>query len=601
MARNPRRVGESSSAGRVATSLLLSFFTYSATICDAKVVSDAPQMPIVPPQIPTTGSEILSSNHEFRLQHIFHRGTHLYPNLHRRLDVSSEDTLWLADEDGHIVEKRPRLRARSRGVQIERLMDRDPSTIADYLSAARHTGGAATLSSSAWTVDEVSGPDVTDYETVLNLAIMTADAYNTERGEGDWEDISAPFNYSQSFGWEGDGLRGHVFADEGNRTVIISLKGTSRAVFGGSETETNDKDNDNLFFGCCCGQGRYLWKQICDCQKESYTCSKTCLARALRQPNRYYSASLELYGNVTALYPDSVVWLAGHSLGGSTSSLLAMTYGLPVVTFEAPGEALPASRLGLPTPPGYNAHQQRLNTGAYHFGHTADPVYMGTCSGASSLCTLGGYAMESVCHTGQRCVWDTVGDKGWRIGIGTHSIRNVIRDVIRAYNSTPSCEADTECQDCFLWKFIEGNGTDGDPSSSSSSTATSTSKTRTSTCKTPGWWGCRDESTKTTATITETSTTASTTTTCKTPGWFGCKDSTTATTTLPATLHPSSSPAAHTSAPTMTATSSQRSTTSSTQPSRTQTTCETPGLLWGCRDKQTDFPSQSSSTALSEL
>ncbi|KAK0825089.1 putative lipase atg15 [Friedmanniomyces endolithicus] len=98
-----------------------------------------------------------------------------------------------------------------------------------------------------------------------------------------------------------------------------------------------------------------------------------------------------------------------------------------------------ASHLGLPTPPGYKigSHQSRVSTGIYHVGHTADPIYMGTCNAASSFCTLAGYAFQGVCHTGQTCIYDTVGDLGWRVGIGTHKIVNVISDVIEKYDTVP--------------------------------------------------------------------------------------------------------------------------------------------------------------------
>lgn len=385
------------------------------------------------------------------------------------------------------------------------------------------------MSSSAWTLDELPGPNVTDKETILTLAKMTNDAYDFPPESANWLDIEGSFNYSTSFGWENDGLRGHIFADETNSTIVIAIKGTSHAIFVGAGTEKNDKLNDNLLFSCCCGQGgQFLWMSVCDCYTTTYTCNQTCLVNTLKTEDNYYRASLDLYANVTELYPDSNVWLAGHSLGGSVSSLLGMTYGIPVVAFEAPADALAASRLGIPSPPGSRPGfpQSRHYTGAYHFGHTADPVFMGICNGATSICTLGGYAMESQCHTGKRCVYDVVADKGWRVAIGTHSIRAVIHDVIEAYDDVPPCEADTECRDCFNWNFFESNGSD---TTTSRSSTTSTTRTRTSTCQTPGWWGCLDKTTTTGSTsITATTPTTSTSTsTCKTPGWFGCKDPTT--------------------------------------------------------------------------
>ncbi|KKY39409.1 putative autophagy protein atg15 [Diaporthe ampelina] len=139
--------------------------------------------------------------------------------------------------------------------------------------------------------------------------------------------------------------------------------------------------------------------------------------------------------------------------------MLGLTYGLPVVTFEAVPDALPASRLGLPVPPGADPSnpQTREYTGAYHFGHTADPVYIGTCNGATASCSYGGYALESACHTGRECVYDVVADKGWRVGIGTHKIRSVINDVILKYDEVPECKYTPECRDCANWKIHDHN------------------------------------------------------------------------------------------------------------------------------------------------
>ena len=326
-----------------------------------------------------------------------------------------------------------------------------------------------------------------------------------------------------------------------------------------------------------------MWKKVCDCQTSTYTCNSTCLVQNLREKSHYYYAAMDLYHNVTERYPNADVWMSGHSLGGVVSSLVGLTFGLPTLTFEAFPEALAAGRLGLPTPPGYHigSHQKRKYTGAYHFGHTADPIFMGTCNAASSFCTIGGYAFQSQCHTGKTCTYDTVGDLGWRVGIGTHTIGSVIRDVLTKYDSVPACEEDVECVDCYNWKFFESNGTETTTSSSSTSTST---RTRTATCATPGWWGCLDESTTTTSTITSTST--FTTTTCKTPGWFGCKDP--ITTTIQTTI---TTPAA-VPAPTITATSSVL--TSSASKSRTASKTCTSKEWFGfvCVDPSPDISSQ---------
>ncbi|KAJ9154740.1 Alpha/beta-hydrolase [Pleurostoma richardsiae] len=571
------------SAGRVTTQLLLSFLALSVspTLVAGKLQADkqaivplSPSPPLVP-LTPLNPEAPAPAEHTFTLRHVFHHGTYRHPRLHRRKDVvHTQGDLWLAAEDDYTREQVPVLKVKSSADKIQRLVDRRPSVVDPMVALSREKGYVSVLAPEAWTMDNVAGPNITDKATVLSMAYMASDAYVETPEQPDWDDVGEPFNRSADFGWEGDGLRGHIFADETNSTVVIGLKGTSAAVFDGDGTTTNDKINDNLFFSCCCAQqGQWSWHQVCDCATSTYTCNNTCVVQALRDENRYYTAARELYSNVTELYPDANIWATGHSLGGAVSSLLGLTYGLPVVTFQAVPEALPAGRLGLPVPPGSDPGfaQTREYTGAYHFGHTADPVYIGTCNGATATCSFAGYAMESACHTGRECVYDTVGDKGWRVGIGTHKIRSVINDVILKYDDVPECKFTPECRDCANWKMYESNGTE--TTTSSASSTTTKTRTRTETCKTPGWWGCLDETTTTTGTATTTSTTSTTSTstsTCKTPGWFGCKDKTT-------TTEPVASP---TVVPTSTPTAS----------------CETPGRFWGCRDKTTAAVTTSSTS-----
>ena len=490
------------SAGRITAKLLFSWLAASSTIPATAAASwavgwlnGANQWPIISTSPETTHDSqsplnLPSGEQDFTLRHLFVHGLYEYQSIHQRLDIKSGDVIWTTG-DGTGEKSRPeRFRVRSTQTTIQRLSDRRVPTIQSLYLDARLRGSSPKLDASAWTIDEVSGPNTTDKETVVNLAKMSWNAYNVEPKTGEWQDETGRFNHTQGFGWEGDSLRGHIFANQDNSTIIIALKGTSPAVFDGAETTTNDKVNDNLFFGCCCGQGgQYLWHSVCDCMTAAYTCNQTCLVKALREENRYYAASIELYGNVTELYPTSNIWLAGHSLGGSTSALLGLTFGLPATTFEAPGEALAAARLGLTSPPGAHssAPQTRKHTGAVHFGHTADPIFMGSCNAATSACTLGGYSMQTECHTGCVSRYDTVADKGWRVGVGYHKIRSVVHDVLEAYDEVPPCIPDEECVDCFNWKYFKSNGSDKATSSSSSSSTAL--PTRTTTCQTPGWWG----------------------------------------------------------------------------------------------------------------
>lgn len=126
------------------------------------------------------------------------------------------------------------------------------------------------------------------------------------------------------------------------------------------------------------------------------------------------------------MYPNATIWLTGHSLGGAVSSLIGLSFGAPAVTYESPGELLPASRLHLPLPPGMPANL----SGITHVYHTADPIAMGVCNGPYSSCYAAGFAMESKCHTGETILYDTVRVKGWSVDVRTHRIEEVIDKVL---------------------------------------------------------------------------------------------------------------------------------------------------------------------------
>lgn len=266
-------------------------------------------------------------------------------------------------------------------------------------------------------------PDIRDRETVINLAKMTSDAYVLAPSDPDWQNISLGYNDSLGFGWDGNGLRGRIFANEGNHTVIIAFKGTT--IDPRTNWTASDRLNDNLLFSCCCGAQRpdpYFYGPVCGCRTNLYECNSACLTQELSQNGTYYAAALSAMRKISVMYPDSDFWTVGHSLGGAVASLMGLTYGLPIVTFEAPPDRLPAQRLGLPTSP---------QTFSYHFGNTADPVYMGACNGWSSSCAIAGYNFESQCFTGKRCIYDTINDQGWHLSMLNHRINAVITNVWR--------------------------------------------------------------------------------------------------------------------------------------------------------------------------
>ncbi|KAF7776695.1 hypothetical protein Agabi119p4_5088 [Agaricus bisporus var. burnettii] len=216
---------------------------------------------------------------------------------------------------------------------------------------------------------------------------MTANAY-VEAKDSEWYDLK-------------DHL-GHVFVSEDNSTVVVSVKGTSAPWIagGGGPTMKKDKLNDNLLFSCCCARVGPTWSTVCGCYSGSYRCGQTCIEDALQEESLFYPVGINLYNNVTYMYPEANIWVIGHSLGGALASLIGLTFGAPVVAFESPGEAMAARRLHLPSPPSL----QHIT----HVYHTADPIAMGTCNGVSSWCAIGGYAFETKCHLGEVIQYDTV-------------------------------------------------------------------------------------------------------------------------------------------------------------------------------------------------
>ncbi|KII85099.1 hypothetical protein PLICRDRAFT_331313 [Plicaturopsis crispa FD-325 SS-3] len=306
-----------------------------------------------------------------------------------------------------------------------------------------------------WDEDEVLGPDIESRESLLELAKMTNNAY-LEPGDAGWYDLDGKWNSTYPFGWEpdADGFRGHVFATADNSTVVLSIKGTSATVVGGGgPTSKRDKLNDNLLFSCCCARVDWTWTTVCGCYRGGWQCHQDCVEQALIEDSLFYPIGTNLYNNLTYMYPESNIWIIGHSLGGALASLIGVTFGTPAVGFEAPGEKMAAARLHLPSPP--STHH------VTHVYHTADPIAMGTCNGVLSSCALGGYAMESQCHLGLSIVYDTVSNLSWSVDIRTHGIVNVITRVlgepwapsVEVGREVPEARPQDDCVECYSWDF----------------------------------------------------------------------------------------------------------------------------------------------------
>ena len=78
--------------------------------------------------------------------------------------------------------------------------------------------------------------------------------------------------------------------------------------------------------------------------------------------------------------------------------------------------------------------------------------------------------MESQCHTGLECRYDTVDDLGWRVHIANHRQSVMINEVIssKAYAKRLGVGKVIECQvvpsscvDCFGWSGDNGDQGNG--------------------------------------------------------------------------------------------------------------------------------------------
>ncbi|EIN07181.1 alpha/beta-hydrolase [Punctularia strigosozonata HHB-11173 SS5] len=311
-----------------------------------------------------------------------------------------------------------------------------------------------------WDRIELRAPDVRDRHTLVQLGRMAGDAYAFP-GNKNWYDIDEIWNTTFPVGWEdpADGFRAHVFATPSNSTVVLSIKGTTI----NGPTSKKDKFNDNLLFSCCCARVDISWvfRQVCGCHSKGWKCDSGCLTEALVEESLFYSVGVTLIHNLTSMYPNSDIWLVGHSLGGSLAALLGTTFGFPAVAFEAPGERLAATRLHLPLPPSSDPSVAPQSLAPVtHVYHNADPIPQGTCSGPFSPCAEAGYALESRCHLGKSIIYDTVSELGWKVDVRTHPIRRVIKEVLELDrmweedgHEVPRERAEGECIDCYKWEF----------------------------------------------------------------------------------------------------------------------------------------------------
>lgn len=308
---------------------------------------------------------------------------------------------------------------------------------------------AAIIAPSHCTVNKKIVPDVTNKTLVLSIAELAANAYHypESRNTSVWRNTTGIWNYMYSYGWEIDGLRGHIFNHVEEDIIIMSIKGTSL-------NSAKDKESANLICSCNCCHS--------NCTNE---CDRDKLLESL--PHMYLSLLLLAYYDIEQEYPGHQIWFTGHSMGSVIASLAGIRTCNPVVGFSAPGEQLFADRIGLK----HECDGDNIPS-IYHFGYYRDPIYVGNCGW---LCNLAGYRMDSKCHHGYECTYSNTDDDeseppgephGFNenndellpLGSGMiyyHTINFLIDKIIKPFEKVPLCYAEFNCTEKCISKDFQ--------------------------------------------------------------------------------------------------------------------------------------------------
>lgn len=91
--------------------------------------------------------------------------------------------------------------------------------------------------------DKILLPNLALRSTVLALALASSNAY-TLPDRPDWMDMDHWGQKNVSFGWDADGLRGHVFASKDGDVLLVAFKGTTPFILGkGGPSSERDRLN----------------------------------------------------------------------------------------------------------------------------------------------------------------------------------------------------------------------------------------------------------------------------------------------------------------------------------------------------------------------
>ncbi|KAG5350761.1 hypothetical protein C0989_009351 [Termitomyces sp. Mn162] len=108
----------------------------------------------------------------------------------------------------------------------------------------------------------------------------------------------------------------------------------------------------------------------------------------------------------------------------------------------------------------YNSYAASGQSDWYDLGSGWNqPIPLGACTGVTSACAIGGYAMETGCHLGKTVRYDTVTKRNWGVSVSTHPIKFIIEKLLNEDwdpengLEVPVAEAEKDCVDCFSWEY----------------------------------------------------------------------------------------------------------------------------------------------------
>lgn len=304
---------------------------------------------------------------------------------------------------------------------------------------------------------------VPTYNLVYDMAKMSRNVYYKLKGDT-FLNVTLPEVYDISI--DNDTVRSYLFTNKDRDINVIAFKGTSLPWFSYKtdeaynncenivetfeddlstfSTSANDKANDNLYFSCCFYKHNTFFGTCENCTDKDNSCCKSCYTSSTLHQLNYINIAKTIVDNTKNYidFDNSIVIFTGHSLGGTLASMMGLIYNKVAISFESPGDENYVKLIGL--------GNENFNN-IYHFGHNADPLFTGNCG---KTCSTVGYYVDTKCHVGNTCSFNSKDKLGYSTSIFKHRIDYVINNIIPYWETDfPECIELSNCTDCDNWSY----------------------------------------------------------------------------------------------------------------------------------------------------